>query len=367
MAAGPDIQPMPPPSSRRKMRMERAELAPGRLRVNFAAAAISVLFLAAVGAFGCWLVGTRSLQIGTDTSVYAGFFQSLGRDDFDTRLEPGFVLISYVLNRLGLSVTGYQTALFALLLVTVWLGTRVYHRYLGDDRGYLKYLSASLMLLYVSPMFVNGAINAVRQGLAALLVFAALLLFQQRRWWPFLLLGAIASSLHLSSALYLAFAPLLMIRARTLRYVAGAAFLLYVSGLSQKLVAALIPSLHTAVMTYAMDPDYQIGVRFDFAVFSIFWYLLPYIAAPLVRSPYRERIKESTAVYLVMLLPFFAIGWGYFSNRYLLPAWMSMSLMIAAMFCHSRLSPLRNPLLIRFGLLASCAAFYYYVSNHIVI
>ena len=77
------------------------------------------------------------------------------------------------------------------------------------------------------------------------------------------LLGAIASSLHLSSALYLAFAPLLMIRARTLRYVAGAAFLLYVSGLSQKLLAALIPSLHTAVMTYAMDPDYQIGVRFD--------------------------------------------------------------------------------------------------------
>ena len=70
------------------------------------------------------------------------------------------------------------------------------------------------MLLYVSPMFVNASINAVRQGLAALLVFTALLSFQQRKWWPFALYGALASSLHLSSLLYLVFAPLLL-RERT--------------------------------------------------------------------------------------------------------------------------------------------------------
>jgi hypothetical protein len=170
---------------------------------------LSFLLLVGVCAFGCWLIGTRSIDTGTDTSTYAGFFARLGQDAITTRLEPGFVAISYVLNRLGLGVTGYQAALFALMLTTVLVSTRKYFTYLASPRNYLTFLSASLMLLYVSPMFVNASINAVRQGLAALLVFVALLSFQQRKWWQFVLYGAVACSLHSSSALYLLFAPAL--------------------------------------------------------------------------------------------------------------------------------------------------------------
>ena len=68
-----------------------------------------------------------------------------------------------------------------------------------------------------------------------------------------------------------------------------------------------------------------------------------------------------------MSLPFFLIGWGFFSNRYLLPAWLAVSMILAAVLCHARIAPLRNPLLIRAGLLASCGVFYIYVSRGIVI
>lgn len=338
----------------------------GDARTVHAGLVLSLILLAAAAAFGCWVVGTRGLDIGTDTSVYAAFFERLDRPVV-TRLEPGFVFVSYLLNRIGLDVTGYQTALFALLLLTVVLASRRYFRYLDATRGYLTFLAASLMLLYLSPMFVNASINAVRQGLSALLVFASLLCFQRRKWWPFLTYGAVAASLHLSALLYLAFAPMLFLRAGTLRYAAAAAFLLYCTGLSLVLVRALVPPLYQFVMTYTFDPDYQSGVRIDFALFSIFWYALPLVLAPLVRHPQRERIKESSAVYLVMLLPFFAIGWGYFSNRYLLPAWLATSLVLAAILCHSRIALLRNPLLIRLGLLASCAVFHVYVTNVILI
>jgi EpsG-like putative glucosyltransferase len=328
---------------------------------------LSLLVLGAVATFGCWLVGTRGLDIGTDTGTYAAFFERLGQGLFETRLEPGFVFISYLLKRLGLGVTGYQTALFALLLLTVCLSTRRYFDYLGATRTYLTFLSASLMLLLVSPMFVNASINAVRQGLAALLVFAALLSFQQRKWGLFAVYGVIAASLHVSSLLYLAFAPALFVSARMLRYGAALAFLLYCTGLSLLLVQSLVPSLYTAVMTYTVNLDYRAGVRIDFAVFSLFWYALPLLLAPLVQPQFRERINDSTAVYLVMLLPFFAIGWGYYSNRYLLPAWLAASLIVAAILCHSRFGLLRNPLLIRMGLVASCGAFYFYVTRGLVI
>lgn len=339
---------------------------PGNTAVANASIVLSVLLLAAAAAFGCWLIGTRGLDIGTDTSTYATFFNNL-RGPFVTRMEPGFVFVSYLFSRLGLGVPGYQAALFALLLLIVVVSSHRFFDYLGATRGYLTYLGAALMLLYVSPMFVNASINAVRQGLAALLVFAALLSFQQRKWWLFLLYGAVASSLHFSSVLYLACAPALFLSARLLRYVAALAFVVYCTGLSVILVRMAVPPLYQMVMTYTFDPDYKSGVRIDFAVFSIFWYALPLLLAPFVRSPYRDRIRESTAIYLVMLLPFFAVGWGYFSNRFLLPAWLAASMIMAAIVFQSRFTVLRNPLLLRLGLVVACGVFWYLVNNVIII
>lgn len=341
--------------------------APRRTVDISAPAMLGLLLLLAVAAFGCWLVGFRSPDIGTDTHTYAGFFE--GQNDYgvETRLEPGFVYLTYALWKLGVGVTGYQTALFALLLGTIVVSTRRYFDFLGDTRGYLTFLTAATMMLFVSPMFVNASINGVRQGLSALLVFTSLLSFQQHRWGRFVLYGAIAASLHLSSLLFLVFAPVLLFGTRTQRVLAALAFVMYVSGISMALVRALIPPLYELVMTYTATTRFDPGVRIDFAVFSIFWYALPYVLSPLVRADYRKKIQESAAVYLVMLLPFFAVGWGYFSNRYLLPAWLTASLIVAAMLVHSRIPLVRHPLILRMGLILSCVLFYYYVTNNIVI
>lgn len=328
---------------------------------------LSLLLLCAVALFACWLVGTRSIDVGTDTSTYAGFFDSLGAGEIETRLEPGFLYLSLALRKLGLDLAGYQTVLFGLLLAAFAAAAQRYFRYLGFAHGYLVYLSAALMFLLISPMFVNASINTIRQGLAAPLVFAALLAFHRRRWAEFAAFGALACSFHLSSALYLAFAPTLLLSPRMQRAAAALAFLAYVSGASMALVRAAVPSLYDLVMEYTASSYYRSGVRVDFAVFSIFWYALPHVLAPMVRQEFRQRIKDSTAIYLVMMLPFFAVGWGFFSNRYLLPAWLAASLILAAILFQNRLAVLRQPLLIGFGLIASCGVFYYFVTHGIVI
>ncbi|UBB26912.1 EpsG family protein [Pseudoxanthomonas japonensis] len=328
---------------------------------------LGMILLGGVALFACWLVGTRPLDIGSDTETYAGFFENLVQGMPETRLEPGFVYLSYALYKLGLGVTGYQFALFGLLLVMVALAVRRYRFYLETPVSWQALLCASLMLLFISPMFTNASINAIRQGLAAPLVFVALLGFHRRRWGTFALAGALAASLHLSSAMYLACAPALLLSTRWLRVVAAGAFLAYVSGLSMLAVRAGAPGFYDVVMEYTANPLYRSGVRIDFAVFTIFWYLLPHFLAPLVQAQWRQRILDSTSVYLVMSLPFFLIGWGFFSNRYLLPAWLAVSMILAAVLCHARIAPLRNPLLIRAGLLASCGVFYIYVSRGIVI
>lgn len=332
-----------------------------------ARAVLGLLLILAACLVADAVVGLRGIDVGTDTHAYAGFFMAMRDHLVHTRFEPGFVLVTRVLSATGMSVAAYQGSLFALSLLAAAAAARRYFRYLGMQGDYLTFLAASLMCLFLSPMFVNGSINAVRQGLASMLVFAALLAFHRRQWRGFMLYGALASSLHYSSLLYLLFAPVLLLGPRLQTAIAGAAFLAYCSGLSMLLVRAAVPAIYGAVMSYSSGAAYRAGVRLDFAVFSIFWYLLPFVAARLLREPYGERIRQGAAVYLVMLLPFFAVGWGNYSNRYLLAPWISVSFVVAAMLYHARTPLLRHPLLLWTGLLASSGVFVYYVSAGVLL
>ncbi len=329
------------------------------LGLMFVAAAIILVDLA---------VGTRGINVGTDTSVYAAFFESLShRGEVASRFEPVFYYLSLTLASIGLSFTAYESLLFLVMIGTVVVATRRYHAYLMSETRYMTFLVASLLFLFISPVMSNATINVVRQGLASLLVFTSLLAFYQRQWRGFVVWGLLATGFHYSSVLYLLFAPVLLLTPRMQRAAGIAAFLAYSSGLTMLLVRALVPGIYAMVMAYDAGSTYRSGVRLDFAVFSLFWYLLPFMVAPLVREPVRERINRSTAVYLVLMLPFFAVGWGNFSNRYLLPAWLSVSLILAAICCDSRFSPLRNPVLLRVGLVAASGVFCYYVTHGVVL
>ncbi|HKT29556.1 EpsG family protein [Dyella sp.] len=328
---------------------------------------LSIILLVPVFLFTDLVVGLRGIDVGSDTAVYAKVFSELRNHLVESRFEPGFLLLTRLLSGLGFSLQAYQCVLFGLLLVMVVLASRRYFDYLGSSRGFFTFLSASVMFMLFSPMFVNASINAVRQGLASLPVFMALLAFHQRQWRDFFIFGIVATCFHYSSLVYLACAPLLLINLKFLRIAAIIGFIAYCSGLTLIVVRSAVPSLYDAVMDYELGSKYKSGVRIDFALFSIFWYLLPLFLSGLVRKPYSTRLKDSTAVYLVMLLPFFLLGWGNFSNRYLLSAYLAISLMVAAIFFHSRLSMLRNPILLRVGLIVSCAVFYYYVSNQVLV
>jgi hypothetical protein len=313
------------------------------------------------------VVGTRG-NIGTDTSVYAGVYDGLLHHALgQSRFEPVFYYLSVALAATRMSFTAYESVLFLVMMGTVVVATRRYHDYLESETRYMTFLVASLLFLFISPVMSNASINVVRQGLASLLVFTSLLAFYRRQWRAFVLWGLLATGFHYSSLLYVVFAPVLLLKPKLQRALGIAAFLAYCSGLSMVLVRALVPGVYTMVMAYDASSTFKAGVRLDFAVFSLFWYLLPFVVAPLVREPVRERINRSTAIYLVLMLPFFAVGWGNFSNRYLLPAWLSVSLILAAICCDSRFSPLRNPVVLRMGLVGAAGVFCYYVTHGIVL
>jgi hypothetical protein len=328
---------------------------------------LSLMLIAAACLFADALVGFRGIDVGTDTGVYASVFHAM-RDGFiATRFEPGFLLITRALSATGMSLAGYQCVLFLILMGTAVAATHRYYSYLDGNSDYLTFLIASLMFLFLSPVLMNASINAVRQGLASLLVFAALVAFYQRQWRAFAVYAVLSTSFHYSSLVYLLFSPALLLKPRTLRFLGIAAFLAYCSGLTMLLVRVLLPPAYNVIMAYDASGASKTGVRIDFAVFSIFWYLLPFALSRLIQQPVRERLIRGTAIYIVLLLPFFVAGWGSFSNRYLFPGWLSMSVMIAAIFCNGRTPLLRDPLVLRCGLVASCGVFYYYITHMVIL
>lgn len=323
----------------------------------------AVLVLA--GLVALCTVAWRAPWQGTDTPIYAAWYLSLRSGVVVTRFEPLFVLVSRMASAAGLGVQAWQGLLFLLLAAGGAAAARAYARELGSSAARL--LPAATMFLLLSPVFVNAAINATRQGLAAFPIIAALLAFQGRRWVAFVVMSAVAAGFHYSALLYVALAPVLLLRPRWLQLVAALAFAAYATGLTLVAVRTLSPAAYTVVMAYGPYAVYRSGVRLDFAVFSLFWYGLPMVVARAVREPWAGRIVDLQGVYLVLVLPFLLVGWGNYSNRFLLPAWLFASLVVAALCVHSRLPLLRHPVVIGLGLLMSGGVFAFYVSQGVAL
>ncbi len=328
----------------------------------------SIAFISVACLFCCSFVAMRSYNIGTDTQAYANFFLDIDKYGFaDTRLEPGYVLFAHIVSSLGFSIIGMQAITFLLLIITVIFSVREYWKYLGSMDSNLMFLVLSLSLFFVSPMFVNASINAIRQGLASLLIFTALLSFYRHSWFKYLVFAILSTGFHYSSVIYLVLAPILFLDQRKIQIIAILAFVFYCSGLSEVIIKTYFQFIYAQVMDYKYGSDYNAGARIDFAIFSVFWYVVPYIVTPLIRKGARDKIMATSSVYLVMLLPFFMIGFGNYSNRLLVPAWLSTSLLVAALIYNCRIILFRHPVYMWMGLCVSIIVFYYLMSNELII
>jgi len=338
----------------------------GRLGVSVRFTSL-VLIVASI-AFCCAIVALRSLDIGTDTQAYANIFQNIEKYGIaNTRLEPGYVAFAHIVSCLGFSIIGMQALTFLLLILTIVYSAREYWKYLGSFNSNRMFLATSLGLFFVSPMFVSASINAIRQGLASLLIFIALLFFSRRQWWKFIFLAAIATSFHYSSVIYFVFAPILLLKQRTIQIILVSFFLFYCLGLTEEFVKSISPLVYSQVMDYKYGSLYNAGVRIDFAAFSFFWYAITYVLAPLICKNVRDKIMVANSIYLTMLLPFFLVGFGNYSNRLLVPAWLSASLIIASCIYNCRIALLRHPVFLWIWLCVSCTVFYYFVTNEIIL
>jgi len=324
--------------------------------------------ISAACAFCSVVVATRSSEIGTDSRAYSDFFLTMDRYVFiETRLEPLFVLYTRLASEYGLGVVGFQAVSFILLLIAVSAASMSCWTCVGEPRNRFVFLATVFVLLFLSPVMVNASINLIRQGVASFLVILAMMAFLQKRWVIFSIAALTSVGFHYSSIVFLVIAPLLLLGDRIVFRLVSVLFLVYISGYSDALVLTVSPDVYNYVVGYVEGADYRAGVRLDFAVVSIVFLLSLIISVKLVRPDFRQKARLVISVYSVLLIPFFLVGFGNFSNRFLLPAWLSLSLIAASVVCCTSSRLVTRTGAIGLGLSISSMTFALLVANGVVV
>lgn len=148
------------------------------------------------------LAGMRATSVGTDTAVYASLFDGLPTSDWSAVLtsgvqEPGYVLLSAFVKAIGGDFT---------VLLWVMATISVVSSYWALKRASRDFWYS--LALYILLGFYLLQFNAMRQGVAvSLILLGATFLGKRRGWIPYVALGLVAMSFHVSAVVVLVLLP----------------------------------------------------------------------------------------------------------------------------------------------------------------
>lgn len=140
-------------------------------------------------------------NIGCDFGSYLRHAEDFGQMPWADALympEPGYWLLVVALNRLGLEFPAINIVAALVFFVGIW-------RYSKDEPDPLTFVMLIFPLL-----ILNIPMSAIRQAMSMGLLCFALVAFQDRSLWRYVLYVVVAAQFHQSAIAFLALAPLLI-------------------------------------------------------------------------------------------------------------------------------------------------------------
>jgi hypothetical protein len=88
-----------------------------------------------------------------------------------------------------------------------------------------------------------------------------------------------------------------------------------------------IPYIYSKIMNYGLS-GYKQGTRYDFALFTVgIGIIMHFLSKLLLSSEEQNKFSPLLSIYWLLAFPFFIMGFGAYSDRYLLPSWLWMSIL----------------------------------------
>lgn len=280
------------------------------------------------------IIGYRPSGTGTDTLTYTTYYLfQLSCKCIPLKFEPGIEVIGFISSIIGFEAPIYlaMISFFQILLMLLFFGCLLESN-MQDKNWRLKYLAVSVLI--ISPFFVNLQINALRQGLSLPWLYLSLLYALRGQSWKSAFLIAVGALFHYSTLLFIpSLLIILLARSNVVLwlYLTVLLFILYVFNVTEILVKEIsdffMIDVYYDVKNYALHGVFKSGVRLDFAIFTLF---------PILWAIFRIRFSNKVSdayiqiiiIYMALAVPFWLLGWANFSNRYILPAWVLIPILL---------------------------------------
>lgn len=278
------------------------------------------------------MVGMRDSGTGVDTKNYLFHYEKIQDCECLLDYEFGFEALTWAVAMAGVSPQGYLVFLSLMQMILLWVvGGKIAGPNAGESNK-LKVRATVIIFFLLSPLFLSAQINAIRQGTAAIGILFAVSGLYEQNYRQFALWCLVSVSVHYSSVLYLLALSLLALPAFVAYAAFSASFLLYVTGVSEKVIEWLSGAanlgVYELIKLYGITADYRGGVRLDFAAASLAFLLVGLLLRGLAPVMLRPRVDYYLRVYTCLMLPFLWLGWAAFSNRYAYSPWLVMSCVV---------------------------------------
>lgn len=300
-----------------------------------------------------WAVGSRPESVGIDTVGYIYYYEYRTHSPEYGHFEYMFTLLSTVLIWIFAPVRSFLMAVALVDFVLVGcLGKQLVK--FTENRIHAATLFFLLAIFFwLSPFFFAVMVNVIRTGPSIFSIFIFYLILAKNnvlsisrvQLLVLIALLIIALGFHHTAIIAIAFSPLVFLGYNTIISTVFVAALYYMSGLSAKIVQLfflqpdfvwLVSKLHLAEVFNRFnfyDASTTFTRRLDFVLFTltsgiVFHYLNKYLLLEEDRDIFSRLLK----IYWILVLPFFIFGFTLFSDRYLLPGWLYLSV-LSAVFC----------------------------------
>jgi hypothetical protein len=281
-----------------------------------------------------WGIGYRPIYVGSDTIVYTEYYNisiylgKIGAFHSDFLFDK----MTQLFFKYDFSVQILFSVICAINFLIIYLLTQQINKYIYSPISNYYLFLLFMICFFFSPFFFATQANVIRQGVAIFAEFLFFISILNRSAFIILLFSSlIALGFHKVSIIYLGFSFLLFLPYFHVLTLVFFLALGYCSGLTKVIISVLADffSFNTEnIFNYGLDQGYLPAIRIDFTLFTIFMGLCFHVLSKLT-LPEKNLIKfkQLIKVYWILTMPFFLFGFAAFSDRYLLPAWVFLSVL----------------------------------------
>lgn len=316
--------------------------------------AIFLLLLVFIVFFTAYFVGWRDLSIGADSRVYAIMFENFNLSD-PINTDPAYHYFMYFFKYMGLD---YQYMFATHFIITFFLLLSSFVNFSASSNVFLKTEVYKLFILFLfifsSSWFLVATTNGLRQGLGLAFVFYGMSLYFKNKY---IILPVIAFTVacFFHKTILLLIPLLFFVAFSKIKIHFFALFLLllligYALSFNEQLIESVSltfnVSLYKDILLYGLDSPWY-GFIPMFAVYTAFWFYLGYFLLIFGFITQEEKIKLvfCLKLYAVLCMYYFIFGFGGYSNRWGVAAWLFIPILQAVIVTTSKL-----PLSLQFSL-----------------